>query len=219
MPTRWWHPAPPGTGPPAPAHHWSPGSAICLGPRLRVGFGPKRGPPRGEVRQSPVIELLRHGLTLLVASLLCLSPRMSPRSGRRGQYQQHEMEAEHAPPGYALCTCARPCRTRSSARHAAAHAARTHASSLDQHRAYLTVEQVIHVLTGICRFGRYTVTANGEPRISGVDGYFLHASWWSTLLTFGSSARRPHRTAGATVVAGLGVPGRRQQALPASTGG
>lgn len=41
----------------------------------------------------------------------------------------------------------------------------------------LTAQQLTQVLTGMCTLALSTVTANGEPRISGVDGHFLHGRW------------------------------------------
>lgn len=41
----------------------------------------------------------------------------------------------------------------------------------------LTAEQLVGVLTGMCTLALSTVTAAGEPRISGVDGHFLHGKW------------------------------------------
>lgn len=41
----------------------------------------------------------------------------------------------------------------------------------------LTAEEVTGVLTGMCTLALSTVTAKGEPRISGVDGHFLHGAW------------------------------------------
>ncbi|MEV4116066.1 pyridoxamine 5'-phosphate oxidase family protein [Nonomuraea sp. NPDC049695] len=41
----------------------------------------------------------------------------------------------------------------------------------------LTAEQVTRILTGMCTLALSTVTAKGEPRISGVDGHFLHGKW------------------------------------------
>lgn len=41
----------------------------------------------------------------------------------------------------------------------------------------LTAEQLTSVLTGMCTLALSTVTARGEPRISGVDGHFLHGRW------------------------------------------
>ncbi len=41
----------------------------------------------------------------------------------------------------------------------------------------MTAEQLVEVLTGMCTLALSTVTAKGEPRISGVDGHFLHGRW------------------------------------------
>lgn len=41
----------------------------------------------------------------------------------------------------------------------------------------LTAEQLTRILTGMCTLSLSTVTAKGEPRISAVDGHFLHGRW------------------------------------------
>lgn len=41
----------------------------------------------------------------------------------------------------------------------------------------MTAEQLTQVLTGMCTLALSTVTATGEPRISGADGHFLHGTW------------------------------------------
>ncbi|MEQ4205673.1 pyridoxamine 5'-phosphate oxidase family protein [Actinopolymorpha sp. B9G3] len=41
----------------------------------------------------------------------------------------------------------------------------------------LTASQLTSVLTGMCTLSVATVTARGEPRISGLDGHFLHGRW------------------------------------------
>ncbi|MEV4566269.1 pyridoxamine 5'-phosphate oxidase family protein [Nonomuraea sp. NPDC049419] len=41
----------------------------------------------------------------------------------------------------------------------------------------LTAEQLTQVLTGMCTLALSTVTAKGEPRISGADGHFLRGKW------------------------------------------
>jgi hypothetical protein len=41
----------------------------------------------------------------------------------------------------------------------------------------LTAAQLVQVLTGMCTLSIATVTASGEPRISGIDGHFLHGTW------------------------------------------
>ncbi len=40
-----------------------------------------------------------------------------------------------------------------------------------------TARQLTQVLSGMCTLALSTVTAQGEPRISGVDGHFLHGKW------------------------------------------
>src|ERR1041384_5893167 len=42
----------------------------------------------------------------------------------------------------------------------------------------LTAEQLTRILDGMCTLALSTVTAKGEPRISGVDGHFLHGKWY-----------------------------------------
>jgi Pyridoxamine 5'-phosphate oxidase len=44
-------------------------------------------------------------------------------------------------------------------------------------RTTLTAPQLVRVLTGMCTLAVATVTARGEPRISGIDGHFLHGRW------------------------------------------
>ncbi len=41
----------------------------------------------------------------------------------------------------------------------------------------ITAPQLTGVLTGMCTLALSTVTAKGEPRISGADGHFLHGRW------------------------------------------
>jgi hypothetical protein len=41
----------------------------------------------------------------------------------------------------------------------------------------LTARQLVGVITGMCTLSIATVTARGEPRISGIDGHFLHGGW------------------------------------------
>jgi Pyridoxamine 5'-phosphate oxidase len=50
--------------------------------------------------------------------------------------------------------------------------------------------QLVQVLTGMCVLSAATVTARGEPRISGVDGHFLHARW--VFSTSGTAAKARH---------------------------
>ncbi|MBE1490916.1 pyridoxamine 5'-phosphate oxidase family protein [Plantactinospora soyae] len=53
-----------------------------------------------------------------------------------------------------------------------------HLRSIISIESTLTAEQLIQVLTGMCTLALSTVTAKGEPRISGVDGHFLHGKWY-----------------------------------------
>jgi len=46
------------------------------------------------------------------------------------------------------------------------------------------------VLTGMCTLSVATVTASGEPRVSGVDGHFLRGRWVFT--TAGGAAKARH---------------------------
>lgn len=41
----------------------------------------------------------------------------------------------------------------------------------------LTARQLTALLTGMCTLSIATVTAGGEPRISAIDGHFLHGHW------------------------------------------
>ncbi|MHA6798319.1 pyridoxamine 5'-phosphate oxidase family protein [Bounagaea algeriensis] len=41
----------------------------------------------------------------------------------------------------------------------------------------LTARQLVDVVSGMCTLAISTVTAGGEPRISGADGHFLHGRW------------------------------------------
>ncbi|MFI0451964.1 pyridoxamine 5'-phosphate oxidase family protein [Actinomadura sp. 6N118] len=53
----------------------------------------------------------------------------------------------------------------------------SHLRSIITTKSTLTAEQLTQVLTGMCTLALSTVTAKGEPRISGVDGHFLHGKW------------------------------------------
>lgn len=60
---------------------------------------------------------------------------------------------------------------------------------IDDRRA-LSAPDITTLLTGMKVLALATVTARGEPRISAVDGHFLHGTWtWSTS---GSSAKARH---------------------------
>jgi pyridoxine/pyridoxamine 5'-phosphate oxidase len=53
----------------------------------------------------------------------------------------------------------------------------------------VTAEQLTQILTGMCTLALSTVTAKGEPRISGVDGHFLHGRWIFGTATGAAKAR------------------------------
>jgi general stress protein 26 len=54
----------------------------------------------------------------------------------------------------------------------------------------LTATQLTQLLTGMKVLSVATVTAAGEPRISALDGHFLHGTW--TFSTAGDSAKARH---------------------------
>ncbi|TWH24885.1 pyridoxamine 5'-phosphate oxidase family protein [Rhodococcus rhodochrous] len=54
----------------------------------------------------------------------------------------------------------------------------SHLRSIVDASRTLTAEQLVQVLTGMCVLSLATVTAGGEPRISAVDGHFLHGKWY-----------------------------------------
>lgn len=54
----------------------------------------------------------------------------------------------------------------------------------------LDAQQLCELLTGMRTLAVSTVTASGEPRVSGVDGHFLHGRWVFT--TSGSAAKARH---------------------------
>jgi hypothetical protein len=55
--------------------------------------------------------------------------------------------------------------------------ATSHLRSIIDAENTLSAEQLAQTLTGMCTLALSTVTAKGEPRISGVDGHFLHGQW------------------------------------------
>lgn len=66
----------------------------------------------------------------------------------------------------------------------------------------LTARQLVAVITGMCTLAIATVTAKGEPRISGIDGHFVHGHW--IFGTDRSAAKAKHlRTRPAVSVAHL----------------
>ena len=57
----------------------------------------------------------------------------------------------------------------------------------------LTARDLVALLTGMRVLSVATVTTRGEPRISALDGHFLHGTW--TFSTDGSSAKARHMRA------------------------
>src|SRR3954463_12536002 len=72
----------------------------------------------------------------------------------------------------------------------------SHARSTDHLRSIihddrrLSAPDLVALLTGMKVLSVATVTARGEPRISAVDGHFLHASW--TFSTGSGAAKAQH---------------------------
>lgn len=54
----------------------------------------------------------------------------------------------------------------------------------------LDARQLVQVLAGMCVLALSTVTATGEPRVSAVDGHFLHGCW--VFSTSRSAAKARH---------------------------
>lgn len=54
----------------------------------------------------------------------------------------------------------------------------------------LSARQLVQLLTGMRVLAVATVTADSEPRISAMDGHFLHGTW--TFSTAGSAAKARH---------------------------
>lgn len=72
-----------------------------------------------------------------------------------------------------------------------------------------TAERLTQVLDGMCTLAVATVTASGEPRISGADGHFLHGRWHFGTARGAAKARHLARRPAASVAhlrgEGLGV--------------
>ena len=71
--------------------------------------------------------------------------------------------------------------------------ATSHLRDIIDDRRALSASDIVSLLTGMKVLAIATVTARGEPRISAVDGHFLHGTWtWSTS---GSAAKARHLAA------------------------
>lgn len=104
----------------------------------------------------------------------------------------------------------------------------SYARSTDHLREIVTGERrpgarwVVEQLTGMKVLSLATVTARGEPRVSAVDGHFLHGAW--TFGTDGRSAKARHLQARPAVSVahvdgeriGVFTHGRAERLLPES---
>jgi hypothetical protein len=82
----------------------------------------------------------------------------------------------------------------------ASHAAGSaHLREIVQGERRLTAARVVDELVGMKVLSLATVTARGEPRVSAVDGHFLHGAW--TFGTDGRAAKARHLSARPSVSA------------------
>ncbi|MGP4109760.1 pyridoxamine 5'-phosphate oxidase family protein [Streptomyces sp. 4N509B] len=85
----------------------------------------------------------------------------------------------------------------------------SHLRSIINTERTLSAGDLTRVLTGMCTLTLATVTANGEPRISAVDGHFLHGRWLFGTAPDAAKARhlaaRPAASAAHTRGEDLGV--------------
>ena len=76
----------------------------------------------------------------------------------------------------------------------ASHASSTnHLRSIISDERLLSARDLVALLTGMRVLAVATVTARGEPRISALDGHFLHGTW--TFSTSGTAAKARHMQA------------------------
>jgi general stress protein 26 len=68
-----------------------------------------------------------------------------------------------------------------------------HLRSIVRDERVLTASDLVALLSGMKVLAVATMTARGEPRISALDGHFLHGSW--TFSTSASSAKAQHMRA------------------------
>ena len=76
---------------------------------------------------------------------------------------------------------------------ASATRASEHLTSIVTPERRLGAQPLSQVLTGMCTLALSTVTAAGEPRVSGVDGHFLRGRWLFT--TSGTAVKGRHLAA------------------------
>lgn len=73
----------------------------------------------------------------------------------------------------------------------ASHAGATgHLRSIVTQERRLTARDLVGLLTGMKVLTAATVTAHGEPRISALDGHFLHGTWTFSTATDSAKARQ-----------------------------
>lgn len=65
-----------------------------------------------------------------------------------------------------------------------------HLRSIIDDQRTLTATQIVALMAGMKVISCATVTARGEPRITALDGHFLHGTW--TFSTAGDSAKARH---------------------------
>lgn len=65
-----------------------------------------------------------------------------------------------------------------------------HLRSIIDGERVLSADDLVALLTGMKVLSLATVTAGGEPRISAVDGHFLHGTW--SFSTSGTAAKARH---------------------------
>jgi hypothetical protein len=84
-----------------------------------------------------------------------------------------------------------------------------HLSAIMTEPRRLDAHRLVRELDGVCGLNVATVTAQGEPRVSAVDGHFLHGRWYFTTDPTAVKARqlaaRPAISAAYTPRDGLGV--------------
>ncbi len=80
---------------------------------------------------------------------------------------------------------------------------------IEPDRRTMTAGQVIAACLDVCVLNLATTTARGAPRLSAVDGHFLHGHWYFTTADAAVKARhlraRPEVSASWTPADGLGV--------------
>lgn len=85
----------------------------------------------------------------------------------------------------------------------------THLRSIMTPERRISAQRLVTELTGIAVLNVATVTAHGEPRVSALDGHFLHGRWHATTAGDSPKARqlraRPAISASYTPRDGFGV--------------